>query len=70
MYAYQGLSWCRVNLRLAIGCSEIHSKSCPRPAEMCTAKPVRNGHSKIDKTKILKTNGSLMKVESNAESSV
>ena len=27
-------------------------------------KPVQNGHSNIDKTKILMTNGSLMKVES------
>ena len=25
----------------------------------CTVKPVYNGHSKIDKTKILMTNGSL-----------
>ena len=32
-----------------------------------TVKPVLNGHSKIDKTKILMTNGSLMKVESIAE---
>ena len=32
-----------------------------------TVKPVLNGHSKIDKTKILLTNGSLMKVESIAE---
>ena len=33
-------------------------------------KPVlRSGHSKIDKTKILMTNGSLMQVESIAESS-
>ena len=29
-----------------------------------TAKPVKNGHSKIDKTKVLTTNGSIMKVES------
>ena len=34
-----------------------------------TVKPVLSGHSKIDKTKILKTNGSLMKVESIAECS-
>ena len=34
-----------------------------------TVKPVLNGHSKIDKTKILVTNGSLMKVESIAECS-
>ena len=42
--------------------------------EMChffktTVKPVLSGHSKIDKTKILMTNGSLMKVESIAECS-
>ena len=30
----------------------------------CTVKPVLSGHSKIDKTKVLKTNGSLLKVES------
>ena len=29
-----------------------------------TVKPVLSGHSKINKTKVLKTNGSLMKVES------
>ena len=28
-----------------------------------TVKPVLNGHSKIDKTKILMTNGSIMKVQ-------
>ena len=32
-----------------------------------TVKPVLSGHSKIDKTKVLKTKGSLMKVESIAE---
>ena len=36
---------------------------------MSTVKPVLSGHSKIDKTKVLKTNGSLMKVESIAECS-
>ena len=30
----------------------------------CTVKPVLRGQSKIDKTKVLKTNGRLMKVES------
>ena len=30
----------------------------------CTVKPVLSGHSKIDKTKILLTNGSFMKVDS------
>ena len=34
-----------------------------------TVEPVLSGHSKIDKTKILMTNGSLMKVESIAECS-
>ena len=33
----------------------------------CTVKPALSGHSKIDKTKVLKTNGSLMKVKSIAE---
>ena len=32
-----------------------------------TVKPALSGHSKLDKTKILKTNGSLMEVESIAE---
>ena len=36
---------------------------------MNTVKPVLSGHSKIDKPKILMTNGSLMKVESIAECS-
>ena len=35
-----------------------------------TAKPVFSGHSKMNKTKVLKTNGSLMKVESIAEYSL
>ena len=35
-----------------------------------TVKPVLSGHTKIDKTKVLKTNGSLMKVESIAECSL
>ena len=34
-----------------------------------TVKPVLSRHSKIDKTKILMTNGSLMKVKSIAECS-
>ena len=33
-------------------------------------KPVLSGHSKIDKTKVLNTNGSLMKVKSIAECSL
>ena len=35
----------------------------------CTVKPSLSGHSKIDKTKILMTNGSLMKVYSIADCS-
>ena len=35
-----------------------------------TVKSVLSGHSKIDETKVLKTNGSLMKVESIAECSL
>ena len=35
----------------------------------CTVKPVLSGHSRIDKTKILMTNGSLMKGKSIAECS-
>ena len=35
-----------------------------------TVKPVLICHSKIDKTKVLKTSGSLMKVESIAECSL
>ena len=33
----------------------------------CTVKPVLRGYLKIDKTKVLMENGSLMKVESIAE---
>ena len=35
-----------------------------------TVKPVLKGHSKIDKTKVLLTNGSLTKVKSIAECSL
>ena len=35
-----------------------------------TVKPAFSGHSKIDKTKFLKTNGSLMQVESIAKCSL
>ena len=37
--------------------------------QVCTVKPVQNSHSKIAKTNILMTNGSLMEVESIAECS-
>ena len=41
------------------------------PNAICTTvKPVLNCHSKIDKKKVLKTNRSLMKVESIAECSL
>ena len=36
----------------------------------CTVKSVLSGHLKIDETKVLKTNGSLVKVESIAECSL
>ena len=36
-------------------------------AECLTITPVKNGHSKIDITKVLTTNGRLMKVKSIAE---
>ena len=39
------------------------------PSPIYTVKPVLSGHLKIDKTKILMTNGSKMKVESIAECS-
>ena len=32
---------------------------------IATVKPVLSGHSKVDKTRVFKTNGSLMQVESN-----
>ena len=37
---------------------------------MLKVKPVLSGHSTIDKTKVFKTNGSLMKVECIAECSL
>ena len=36
---------------------------------LVTVKPVLSGHSKIDKTKVLKTGDSFMKVKSTAECS-
>ena len=43
---------------------------CMAKVKSNTVKPVLSGHSKIDKTKILMTNGSLMKIESIAECSL
>ena len=48
---------------------EINITNCVAKCCINTVKPVLSGHSKIDKTKILMTNGSLMKVESIAECS-
>ena len=42
----------------------------PQCVQKITVKPVLSSHSKIDKTKVLKTNNSLMKVESIAECSL
>ena len=39
-------------------------------AKDTTVKPVLSGHSKIEKKKVLKTNGSLMKVKTIAECSL
>ena len=44
-------------------------KCKPSMIVVTTVKPVLSGHSKIDKTKVLKTRGSLMPVESIAECS-
>ena len=45
----------------------IHVLLMHRFGTLNTVKSVLSGHSKLDKTQILKTNGSLMKVESIAE---
>ena len=47
----------------------VYPNLCYMEGLHCTVKPVLSGHSKIDKTKVLKTNGSLMKVKSIAERS-
>ena len=44
----------------------LHTKIC----DINTVEPVLSRHSKIDKTKVFKTVGSLMKVESIAECSL
>ena len=51
--------------------SEVWWKSGQSLSQMdkTTVRPVVSGHSKIDKTKVLKTNGSLMKVKCIAECS-
>ena len=40
------------------------------PAEDTTVKPVLSSHKKIDKTKVLETKGSLMKVKGTTECSL
>ena len=45
----------------------VHDQSHPNDSKV---KPILSGHSKIDKTKVLKTNGSLMKVKCIAECSL
>ena len=47
--------------------SHVQSGDQSKSIQVSTVKPVLNGHSKIDKPKMLMTNGSLMKVESIAE---
>ena len=52
----------------------ITCKNCMQPEDSCdmtiTVKSVLSGYSKIDKTKVLMTNGCLLKVESIAECSL
>ena len=55
--------------RLLMGHKESNLKK-KSLSKIVTTKPVLSGHSKIDKTKILKTNGSLIKVESISECSL
>ena len=52
------------------GCTDLSEPSLVAFAiSTCTVKHVLSGHPKIDKTKILMTNGSLMKVKNVAECS-
>ena len=51
-------------------CHFYWERTLNRISKYSTVKPVLSGHTNIDKTKILKTNGSLMKVESIAECSL
>ena len=57
------LSYCCVGICVCVSSSWyrrfVSGLSCH------TVKPFLSGHSKIDKTKVLKTNGSLMEVKSN-----
>ena len=44
-----------------------HTQTIGTTRKRYTVEPVQNGHSKIDKTKVFMTTGSLMKIESIAE---
>ena len=53
-----------------LACSAIGTRwsiEIPHVENSATVKPVLSGHSNIDKTKVLKTDGTLMQVESIAE---
>ena len=50
-------------------CDKYQNRICC-PICSNTVKPVLSSHSKINKTNVLKTNGSLMEVESIAECSL
>ena len=56
-----------VYVKLNVNITKNGSRASAGLYEPHTVKPVLSGHSKIDKTNFLKTNGSLMKVESIAE---
>ena len=47
----------------------VRKNSLVNPGDFYTVEPVLSGHSKIDKTKVLITNGSLMKFKNIAECS-
>ena len=66
-----GILQCRVLNQWERSCHIFLSeKPIPTVCFGGTVKPVFRGHTKIDKTKVLKTNGSLLKVESIAECSL
>ena len=53
-----------VNRKSCLLDTRVERPPLPQLAKVYTVKHVLRGHSKIDKTKIVMTNGSLMKVES------
>ena len=60
----------KVNFEKTQQTSQKHDKISQHAKTSNTVKPVLSGHSKTDKTKVLKSNGSLMKVESIPECSL